>query len=312
MIYTITFNPALEYDVSVKQFKTGAVNRAHKTQVHPGGKGLNVSTVLYNLGAETTALGFLAGFTGNAIAALLDEKGVPSDFIRLEEGQSRINLKLHTGQETEINGSGPVVDMQALKKLLTKLERLQKGDTLVLAGSVPDGMPDTLYSGILSQMQDRGIRTAVDATGDLLKNTLAQQPWLIKPNHIELGDLFGIRISTPREAELYARKLQNLGARNILVSMGERGAVLLDADGNVHVRRALSGKAVRTTGAGDSMLAGYLAGMDRFGDYDQALSYAVAAASASVFSGTLATQADTQELYDAICRSLEKQARRME
>lgn len=307
MIYTITFNPALDYHVQVEHFHYGEVNRTASERLLAGGKGINVSTVLHHLGTETTALGFLAGFTGQTIAALMAETGVPADFITLPEGASRINIKLHTDTDTEINGIGAPINTEALAELFRKLSAMQAGDTLVLAGSVPAGLPDTIYCDMMERLQPKGIRFAVDATGDLLRKTLAFQPFLIKPNHHELGELFGVRLGTPREAERYARRLQDMGAQNVLVSMGEKGALLISADGKAYFRRALQGKAVNTTGAGDSMLAGFLAGWERFQDAEKALHMGLAAASVSVFSGHLADKEKTEELFEHIQKAVQKQ-----
>ena len=304
MIYTITFDPAIDYYVTVPELQMGTVTRAKETAIEPGGKGLNVSTVLHHLGVPTTALGFLAGETGDMLAAMLAERGVPTDLIRLPEGRSRINVKLHTKTVTEINGAGPAPDAAAMDALYARLDAMQDGDTLVLAGSVPQGVSDTLYCDILERVKDKQLRVAVDASGDLLRKTLAYHPFLIKPNHIELGALFGVRLGTPREAERYARRLQDLGAQNVLVSMGERGAVLVDADGNAYARRAMSGKALRTTGAGDSMLAGFLAGCDRYGDLSRALTLGIAAASATVFSGTLSPADMTAQFFETMERAI--------
>lgn len=304
MIYTITFNPALDYHVQVEHYHPGEVNRTASERLMAGGKGINVSTVLHNLGTETMALGFLAGCTGQMIAALMAESDVPADFITLPEGNSRINIKLHTDTDTEINGIGAPIPPEALAELFRKLSAMQTGDTLVLAGSVPAGLPDTIYCDMMERLQKKGIRFAVDATGDLLRKALAFKPFLIKPNHHELGELFGVRLTSPREVERYARRLQDMGAQNVLVSMGEKGALLISADGNSLFRRALQGKAINTTGAGDSMLAGFLAGWERYRDEKKALHLGLAAASVSVFSGKLAEGEKTAELFDF----LEKQS----
>lgn len=301
MIYTITFNPALDYHVSVKNYRIGEVNRTSSEQLLAGGKGFNVSTVLHHLRAETIALGFLAGSTGQMIAALLED--VPTDFITLPEGNSRINIKLHADKDTEINGIGAPIPPESLAELFRKLNAMQEGDTLVLAGSIPSGLPDTIYCDMMERLQAKNIRFAVDATGELLKNTLRFNPFLIKPNHHELGDLFGVRLTTHREVERYARRLQDLGAQNILVSMGEKGALLITADGEAISRRALRGKAVNTTGAGDSMLAGFLAGWERWQDAQKALDLGIAAASVSVFSGHLADKETTEKIFATVNNS---------
>lgn len=300
MIYTITFNPALDYHITVNNYHPGEVNRTSAERLSAGGKGLNVSTVLHHLGVSTMALGFLAGPVGNIIAGLLAKDSVPADFIHLQEGSSRINVKLHAGTDTEINGQGPTVTPEALAELFRKLSVMQEGDILVLAGSVPAGLPDTMYCDMMERLQQKGIRFAVDASGELLRKTLQYTPFLIKPNHHELGALFGVRLNTPGEAERYARKLQDMGAQNVLVSMAEKGAVLVGANGESYYRRALQGKAVNTTGAGDSMLAGFLAGWEQYGNEEKALHMGLAAASVSVFSGSLADGEKTRKLFDTI------------
>lgn len=303
MIYTITFNPALDYHVHVEQLRLGEVNRSTSERLISGGKGINVSTVLHHLGVETTALGFLAGATGDMIAAQLADSGVPVDFIRLPEGSSRINVKLHAGQETEINGTGAPITPAAMELLWQKLDATQEGDTLVLAGSIPSGLPDSIYCDMAECLRPKGVRIAADAEGELLRKILPCKPFLIKPNHYELGDLFGVRLSTAREAERYARKLQDMGAQHVLVSMGEKGALLVGKSGKACFLRALQGKAISTTGAGDSMLAGFLAGWERYQDEEKSLMLGLAAASVSVFSGELADGSRTQEIFDYLCRN---------
>ena len=299
MIYTITFNPALDYYMNVSQFRLGEVNRAESERMKAGGKGINVSIVLHNLGMDTKALGFLAGFTGVLIARIL--KDLPKDFIPLPEGNSRINMKICSAKdETDINGIGAKITESAMNELYQKLDAMQEGDTLVLAGSVPNGAPDTMYADMMERYQSKKIRFAVDASGELLRNAVAKKPFIVKPNHVELGELFGVRPTTPKEVERYARLLQEMGAQNVLVSMGDRGALLLGASGEVYFRRALRGKAVTTTGAGDSMLAGFLAGWEKYHDEEKALLMGIASASASVFSGSLAVNEDVQAIFQTL------------
>jgi len=303
MIYTLTLNPALDYRIHVENYKPGQVNRTSTEKILPGGKGLNVSTVLHHLGIPTTALGFLAGFTGEAIAALVEQEGIPQDFIMLPEGNTRINIKLHAQEETEINGIGAAIDDGSMRQLYEKLDNMQEGDTLVLAGSIPASLPDTVYFDIMERYQDKGVKFVVDASGDLLKKSLAYRPFLIKPNHHELGELFGVKLHRPAEVIKYARKLQEWGAVNILVSMAERGAVLIDENGEVYQQGAFRGKVISSTGAGDSMLAGFLAAYERTGNMLQGLYLGISAGSASAFSENLATKEQIAELYTKLVRS---------
>ena len=303
MIYTLTLNPALDYRMQVQDFKTGQVNRTSSEKILCGGKGINVSTVLHNLGVGTTALGFLAGFTGAAVSVLMKQAGVPQDFIMLPEGNTRINVKLIAQEETEINGRGPFIDEASMQKLWEKLDAMQDGDTLVLAGSIPDSLPDSIYCDIMKRYQEKNIRFAVDASGELLKKALAYKPFLIKPNHHELGELFGVKLHRPAEAVRYAQKLQEWGARNILVSMAEKGAVLLCEDGEVYQQSAFRGNVVSSTGAGDSMLAGFLAAYEKSGNPLQALYLGISAGSASAFSENLATREQIAELFRKLVKN---------
>ena len=230
MIYTVTFNPSLDYIVSVDDFTCGIVNRTTDEIIFPGGKGINVSMVLKNLGFENTALGFLAGFTGKRIQELLEEKGVRTDFISVEKGISRINVKLRSREETEINGQGPAIAEADIKKLYEKLDTLSDGDILVLAGSIPDVMPGSMYMDIMKHLQNKDLKIVVDATKDLLVNVLQYHPFLIKPNNHELGEIFGVKIGNKADVIMYAKKMQEKGARNVLVSMARYGAVLVAED----------------------------------------------------------------------------------
>lgn len=297
MIYTVTFNPSIDYIVSVQDFKLGLTNRTDSELLLPGGKGINVSTVLQNLGIANTALGFIAGFTGEEIRRGVESLGVRAAFITLEEGISRINLKLKSIDGTEINGQGPDIPKAAVEKLMTQLDGLTAEDTLVLAGSIPATLPDNIYEKIMAHLQDRGVRIVVDATRDLLLKVLVHHPFLIKPNNHELGEIFGVTLSTRREVIPYARKLQERGARNVLVSMAGEGAVLLAEDGNVFEAEAPKGVLKNGVGAGDSMVAGFLAGYGESGDYAHAFRMGVASGSASAFSEQLATKAEIEDLY---------------
>lgn len=300
MIYTVTFNPSLDYIVSVNDFRLGLTNRTDSEQIFPGGKGINVSTILMNLGIESTALGFVAGFTGEEIVRGVEERGIRSDFIQIGSGISRINMKLKNIDGTEINGMGPKISPEKVEELMKKLDVLGEGDVLVLAGSIPASMPDDMYSRILERMDGKGVVSVVDATGDLLLNVLKYRPFLIKPNNHELGELFGVRLTKRKEVAPYARKLQERGARNVLVSMAGEGAVLVAEDGSVHEAPAPEGVLVNAVGAGDSMVAGFTAGWLEKQDYRHAFYMGVAAGSASAFSEYLATKEEIMALYERI------------
>ena len=299
MIYTVTFNPSLDYIVSVNHFKCGIVNRTTDEIIFPGGKGINVSMVLKNLGYENTALGFLAGFTGDKLQSLMEEKGIHTDFIRVEKGMSRINVKLRSDEETEINGQGPEIAAEDIQKLYEKLDGMQDGDVLVLAGSIPDVMPGSMYMDIMKHLQGKALKIVVDATKDLLVNVLQYHPFLIKPNNHELGEIFGVKIESKADVITYAKKMQEMGARNVLVSMAGDGAVLTAEDGSVFRSEAPKGKVINSVGAGDSMVAGFLAGFLENGNYEKAFRMGVCTGSASAFSEELATEAEVLALLDA-------------
>ena len=300
MIYTVTFNPSLDYIVSVEDFRLGLTNRTSSELILPGGKGTNVSTVLMNLGIESTALGFVAGFTGDEIVRRLEEMGVISDFIQIEEGISRINLKLKSIDGTEINGCGPHISAEKGAVLMDKLQKLQQGDVLILAGSIPSSMPDDIYSSIMEKLQGRGIRIVVDATKDLLMNVLQYHPFLIKPNNHELGEIFQVELKTREDVIPYARKMQEKGARNVLVSMAGQGAVLVAENGEVYQSPAPKGTLVNGVGAGDSMVAGFMAGWMQKQDYEYAFHMGLASGSASAFSENLATKQEIETVYQSI------------
>jgi 1-phosphofructokinase len=297
MIYTITFNPSLDYIASCEDFRLGETNRVSKEIIFPGGKGINVSIVLSNFGMDTTALGFLAGFTGEEIKRLIVEKGIRNEMIPIDHGFSRINIKLRSKEESELNGMGPAIDDEAIRELYEKLDELTDKDILCLAGSIPSSMPSTMYSDIMKHLQGRGIRIVVDATRDLLMNVLEYKPFLIKPNNHEIGELFNVKLTTRDEVVPYARKLQEMGAVNVLVSMAGEGAVLIDENGNVYQSEAPKGKVVNSVGAGDSMVAGFIYGYLKYQDYEQAFRYGLATGSASAFSEELATIDEVRELY---------------
>lgn len=296
MIYTVTFNPSLDYVVSVEDFKTGTINRTKQELIFPGGKGINVSIVLSNLGIENTALGFVAGFTGNQLQELLIDKGITTDFIVVDSGMSRINVKLRSKEETEINGMGPCITAGYVDELLLKLEQLKNGDILVLAGSVSNSMPSDIYSRIMKKLHGKSIHVIVDATKKLLQNVLEYKPFLIKPNHYELEELFGRVLTTKEDIIMCAKDLQRQGARNVLVSMAKDGAVLVTEENEVFVANAPKGKVKNSVGAGDSMVAGFIAGYLKNGNYRDALIYGLCTGSASAFSENLATKEEVTKL----------------
>ena len=298
MVYTVTFNPAIDYVVRVDDFETGKLNRTRQELVQIGGKGINVSVLLSRLGVETTALGFVAGFTGQEIERTLEQECVRTDFVHLKQGFTRINVKLKGGQETEINGRGPQVDEASLEALHEKLQQIREGDYLVLAGSVPADMPKQLYSHILEKLFSCGAGFVVDAEGELLTGILQYRPFLIKPNHLELGAIFHKELHGEEEIEACAAQLQKQGARNVLVSMGGAGAILLDESGRFHRAQAPDGTVKNSVGAGDSMVAGFLAGWLRFGDYERALRMGIAAGSATAFSYGLAEREEVMALLE--------------
>lgn len=295
MVYTVTFNPAIDYVVHTGEMSLGAVNRSTGEEMYFGGKGINVSLVLRELGIESVALGFVAGFTGKAIEEGVSLMGVRTDFVRLEKGNSRINVKIKSAQETELNGQGPHIDEKALEQLFEKLDRLESGDTLILAGSIPGSMPSDIYERILEKLSDRNIKAVVDATKDLLLNVLKYKPFLIKPNNHELGEMFGVKLSSIEEIERYARKLQEMGARNVLISMAGDGALLVDETGKVHSCGVCKGTVKNSVGAGDSMVAGFVAGSAQ-GDYEYALKLGTASGGATAFSDGLAVREKIDEL----------------
>lgn len=295
MVYTVTFNPAVDYIVHTKELRAGATNRSDSEEIYFGGKGINVSIVLSELGVKSKALGFVAGFTGAAIEQGVSEKGIDADFVHLSGGFSRINVKIKSDEETELNGQGPKIPDEAVQQLFAKLDELQDGDTLVLAGSIPSSLPSDIYERILARLSGRKIRAVVDATKDLLVKVLKYQPFLIKPNNFELGEIFGVELHTTDEIVKYAEKLHEMGARNVLVSMAGDGAVLLDETGKTHVCGVCRGTVKNSVGAGDSMVAGFIAGCEKAG-YEYALKLGTAAGGATAFSEGLATKEKINEL----------------
>lgn len=296
MIYTVTFNPALDYVVGVEHLTLGEVNRTTKEAIYYGGKGINVSAVLKELKVESIALGFVAGFTGDAIERGVKEMGIVTDFIHLKEGMSRINVKIKSDQESEINGQGPEITKEAIELLFDKLDQLKEGDSLVLAGSIPKTLPSDIYERIMERLQEKKIRVIVDATKDLLLNVLKYKPFLIKPNNHELGEMFGVILKTNEEIISYGKKLQDMGARNVLISMAGDGSILIDETGNVYQMGVPAGKVKNSVGAGDSMVAGFLAGYAETNNYEEALKLGTATGSATAFSEGLATYETIMEL----------------
>lgn len=294
MIYTVTFNPAIDYVVRCGSFSLGEVNRTESEQVFIGGKGINVSLVLAQLGVASCALGFTAGFTGEAIEKGISELGVKSDFIRVKEGISRINIKLKSGAETEINGQGPVISDSELSQLFDRLSQLSDGDMLVLAGSVPKSLPDDIYQQIMRLLSDRDIRIVVDASGELLRKVLQYRPYLIKPNNFELAELFDTKLCSNEDIIRCGRELQRMGARNVLVSMAENGSLLLAEDGTVLSCGACKGEVKNSVGAGDSMLAGFIAGLSE--GFEKAIRLGTACGGATAFSDGLAQKKDIDRL----------------
>ncbi len=299
MIYTVTFNPAIDYVVRMSSdLLPGMTNRSDSEECYFGGKGINVSTILNNLGLKNTALGFTAGFTGKAIAESVSKRGILADFIELPKGISRINVKIKGREETEINAQGPVIPTDAQNRLMEKINTLKDGDMLILAGSIPNSLPSDVYEKIIALVSDRKIDVVVDATKDLLKNVLKYHPFLIKPNNHELGEMFGTALTTDAEIEAHARKLQEMGARNVLISMAGDGAMLISEDGEKYRIGVPKGKVSNSVGAGDSMVAGFIAGYLKTQKYEEALKMGTAAGSATAFSDDLATKEAIMELYN--------------
>ena len=299
MIYTVTFNPAIDYIVHTGTMQVGQVNRSQGEELYFGGKGINVSFVLHELGLPSKALGFVAGFTGAAIEAGIQEQGIATDFVHLDSGFSRINVKIKSGEETELNGQGPNISEAAVAELFEKLNQLQDGDVLILAGSIPNTMPADSYEKILAHLSDKKIKVVVDATKDLLLKVLPYHPSLIKPNNHELGELFGVTLHSIEEIATYAKKLQEMGAQNVLISMAGDGALLIDETGKQHVCGVCKGTVKNSVGAGDSMVAGFVAG-SMHGDYEAALKLGTAAGGATAFSEGLAQRAEIERLLQQL------------
>jgi len=298
MIYTVTFNPALDYILKVDNYREGITNRSNKEYIYPGGKGINASIILSALGVKSRCLGFVAGFTGKKIEEILRDCGCNTDFITLDNGCSRINVKIQSTVESEINATGPEISEAALDNLMEKLGALKNGDTIFLAGSVPSTLPDDIYESILKELAGKGVRSVVDATGKLLLNVLKYKPFIIKPNTQELEEIFGVSLESDRDVEIQTQKLIEMGAQNVLVSMGADGALLKTGDGKVYRSIAPAGNLKNSVGAGDSMVAGFLAGYDLTKNYEKALKLSVAAGSATAYSDWLADRENIIKLLD--------------
>lgn len=300
MIYTVTFNPSLDYIVGVDNFKLGVVNRTTTEHIFAGGKGINVSIVLKNLGLDSIALGFIAGFTGREIEAGVKKHGCHTDFITVDGGLSRINVKLKSQEESEINGQGPKISTGELEQLFNKLSHLKDGDILVLAGSIPSTLPEDIYEKILKDLEEKNIKVIVDATKDLLLNVLKYHPFLIKPNNHELGEMFGVTLQSNEEIITYGKKLQEMGARNVLISMAGDGAIFITEDGSIYESKAPKGKVMNSVGAGDSMVAGFIAGYEKEQNLKEGFMMGIATGSASAFSTELATKDEVLKLLETI------------
>ena len=296
MIYTVTFNPALDYLMYVSELQSSDINRTEKEQLFYGGKGINVSVILTRLGVKNKALGFLAGFSGHQLEDMLSADNIESDFVYLKSGYTRINVKIKSDREIDINACGPEISKDDIKALFEKLEKLKEGDCLVLAGSIPKALPDNIYEKILDKLSGKGINFVVDATGNLLKNVLKYKPFMIKPNHHELGEIFSTEIKTLDDIKKYGKMLQDMGARNVLVSRGKDGAALLDENGNIHTMGNVPGKIISSVGCGDSMVAGFIAGYSKTKDYAYALKLGSACGNATAFSTSLAAREEIEKM----------------
>lgn len=297
MVYTVTLNPALDYVMKVGTLRYDDINRAKSEEIYYGGKGINVSVILTRLGVDNVALGFKAGFTGDKLEQMLMDDGIKCDFNRLANGNTRINVKIKADTELDVNAQGPAICEEEITELLEKLDEIQAGDFLVLAGSIPNTLPDDIYERMLKRLSNRGVNFVVDATGDLLKNVLTYKPFLVKPNHHELGDLFGVETKTTEDIVVYAKKLQEMGARNVLVSRAKDGATLVDENGVVTTFPNVEGKLVNSVGCGDSMVGGFVAGYIEKGDYAYALKLGAACGNATAFSEELATKEEINNIF---------------
>lgn len=305
MIYTVTLNPSIDYVINLEHLSTGKVNRVNDEHVYPGGKGINVSRILKTLGHDNVATGFVSNFTGDFIINSLADLNVKSDFIKLDNGFTRINVKIKSDEETEINGGGPHISDEKLGELFDKLSELKEGDILVLAGSIPSTLKEDLYEKIMEHVKGNNVKIVVDATKNLLLNVLKYNPFLIKPNNHELEEIFNVRLENVEEIAVYGRELQKMGARNVLVSMGKDGALLITENNEVLISNVPKGSVINSVGAGDSMVAGFISGYTNSNSYEEALKLGAASGSATAFSSDLATK----EFIDKLIQEIEVERR---
>lgn len=300
MIYTVTLNPSIDYVIKLEHLNTGHVNRVNSENIYPGGKGINVSRILKTLGNDNVATGFVSNFTGDFIKKSLYEQNIKSDFIQLDNGFTRINVKIKSDEETEINGGGPHISDEKLEELFYKLSKLKEDDILILAGSIPSTLSEDLYEKIMSRVRENKVKVVVDATKSLLLNVLKYNPFLIKPNNHELEEIFNVKLESQNDIITYAKKLQEMGGRNILVSMGKDGAILLSENKEVYVSNVAKGEVINSVGAGDSMVAGFISGYLKTYSYEEALRLGAASGSATAFSSDLASKDFIDELIKEI------------
>lgn len=299
MIYTVTLNPSLDYILNLDNFEAGKTNRSNKEEIYVGGKGINVSIVLKNLGIDTKLLGFSGGFVGKEIERIVNNIGCSCDFINVEEN-SRINIKLKSSEESEINANGPNINTKQIEELYSKLEKLESGDILVLAGSIPSCLPNDTYEKIQDKLKHKNVRIIIDATKELLTNSLKYSPFLIKPNKDELSEIFNVELKTKDDIIFYAKKLKEKGAQNIIISLGKDGAIFIDENENIYSLDAPKGELINSVGAGDSMIAGFIYGIQKFNDFQKAFEYSVATGSATAFSQWLAEKDTIEKIFNEL------------
>ena len=300
MIYTVTLNPSIDYVIKVDKLTTGNINRVNEEHVYPGGKGINVTRILKSLDNDNIALGFVSGFTGDYIINSLQELNLKSDFIKVKEGFTRINVKVKSEEETEINGQGPQISEEELNQFYKVIDKLVDGDILILSGSIPSCLDERLYESIMKKVEDRDIKVIVDATKNLLLNVLKYKPFLIKPNNHELAEMFNVELNSTEDVVFYARKLKEMGAQNVLISMGKDGALLVTENDEVFASSVAKGEVINSVGAGDSMVAGFIAGYLKSNSYEEALRLGAASGGATAFSSDLATREFIDKLVDEI------------
>ena len=300
MIYTVTLNPSIDYVIKVDKLTTGNINRVNEEHVYPGGKGINVTRILKSLDNDNIALGFVSGFTGDYIINSLQELNLKSDFIKVKEGFTRINVKVKSEEETEINGQGPKISEEELNQFYKVIDKLVDGDILILSGSIPSCLDERLYESIMKKVEDRDIKVIVDATKNLLLNVLKYKPFLIKPNNHELAEMFNVELNSTEDVVFYARKLKEMGAQNVLISMGKDGALLVTENDEIFASSVAKGEVVNSVGAGDSMVAGFIAGYLKSNSYEEALRLGAASGGATAFSSDLATREFIDKLVDEI------------